>query len=555
MASPGFTSPGPSGSPGPLVPQLEAPPLPANRGHDAIKSECESSLEGTPVVVAEPNEPCSSADELSPSKSSRRVVSKWIRPMLLRHYPPLTSQSSWRTRLLYAVLCPIHGQIARVVTYLLLFVLIVLVSFCLLGHIGTPPNGTVFLLLVLVTLGALVGQAFTWVHLPPLLGMLITGIVLKNLPFIEFEDRWAVWSSTLRGVALVIILMRAGLGLDPEALKRLSALVFRLAFLPCLAETSVVAVASHFLLGFPWLWGFMLGFVLAAVSPAVVVPCLLQLQKEGYGVAKGIPTLVMAAASVDDVLAISGFTIVLGITFSPDASLVQLAFQGPLEAAIGVASGIVGGLVVIFLPHQAMDSYGLARFSLLVGGCLVCLFGSKLVHFPGAGALAVLVMSFVAGFGWRKQGWSDDNLVSKYLSHLWMIFQPLLFGLIGTEIKVGEIDQSTIGLGLAVVLISLTVRVIVSFLSVTDRKLNLRERVFIALAWIPKATVQAAIGPVAYDTALNLEPRRSDYIDLGHQLLTIAVLVILVTAPIGAIAIMTTAPRLLTKQGKPPSSA
>lgn len=104
-------------------------------------------------------------------------------------------------------------------------------------------------------------------------------------------------------------------------------MVFRLAFLPCLGETLVVAVASHLLLGFPWLWGFMLGFVLAAVSPAVVVPCLLQLQERGLGVAKGIPTLVIAAASVDDVLAISGFTILLGITFKPDADLVAIIFQ------------------------------------------------------------------------------------------------------------------------------------------------------------------------------------------------------------------------------------
>ena len=102
---------------------------------------------------------------------------------------------------------------------------------------------------------------------------------------------------------------------------------FRLAFTPCLVETVVVAITSHFLLGLPWLWGFMLGFVLSAVSPAVVVPCLLQLQERGLGVDKGIPTLVIAAASVDDVLAISGFTILLGITFKPDVGLAERIFQ------------------------------------------------------------------------------------------------------------------------------------------------------------------------------------------------------------------------------------
>ncbi len=104
-------------------------------------------------------------------------------------------------------------------------------------------------------------------------------------------------------------------------------MVFRLAFSPCLAETLTVAVASHFILNFPWLWGLILGFLMSAVSPAVVVPCLLQLQEKGYGVSKGIPTLVIAAASVDDVLAISGFTILLGITFKPGEDLVASIFQ------------------------------------------------------------------------------------------------------------------------------------------------------------------------------------------------------------------------------------
>ena len=119
-----------------------------------------------------------------------------------------------------------------------------------------------------------------------------------------------------------------------------SGMVFRLAFSPCLAETLTVAIASHFLLNFPWMWGFMLGFVLAAVSPAVVVPCLLSLQERGYGVDKGIPTLVIAAASVDDVLAISGFTILLGITFKPEQDLLTVILQGPKEALIGLLFGV-----------------------------------------------------------------------------------------------------------------------------------------------------------------------------------------------------------------------
>merc|ERR1712156_620748 len=182
--------------------------------------------------------------------------------------------------------------------------------------------------------------------------MLLTGIVIKNIPGVEFDEYWVKTSGILRGIALVVILMRAGLGLDPQALKKLSGMVFRLAFTPCLVETTVVAVFSHLLLGFPWMWGFMLGFVLAAVSPAVVVPCLLSLQEKGYGVDKGIPTLVIAAASVDDVLAISGFTILLGITFKPDQDLLTVVFQGPKEVVIGLLFGIAWAGLSVMLPGK-----------------------------------------------------------------------------------------------------------------------------------------------------------------------------------------------------------
>ena len=213
-------------------------------------------------------------------------------------------------------------------------------------------------------------------------------------------------------------------------------MVFRLAFTPCLVETLTVAVASHFLLDFEWMWGFMLGFVLAAVSPAVVVPCLLGLQEAGYGTDKGIPTLVIAAASVDDVLAISGFTILLGITFKPDQNIYSAIFQGPKEAVIGLLFGIAWGILVIGLPGKDDAKMGKFRFVLLSLGGLLAYFGSKAVELDGSGALAVLVMAFVAGIGWRKMGWTDDNIVNSTLADFWMIFQPILFGLIGTEIQV-----------------------------------------------------------------------------------------------------------------------
>lgn len=146
---------------------------------------------------------------------------------------------------------------------------------------------------------------------------LLQGCLLRNVPVVNFaKDINPKWSAVLRNVALTVILTRAGLGLDSRALRKLSKSVLLLAFLPCAVEACVVGLAARFILQFPWLWAFLLGFVQAAVSPAVVVPFMLKLQETGLGVGQGIPTLLMAASSLDDVLAISGFSAILSVIFS-----------------------------------------------------------------------------------------------------------------------------------------------------------------------------------------------------------------------------------------------
>jgi len=522
-----------------------------------------------------------------------------ISPLLASEHP-LPPSPSLINRISHAFLLPPHGPLGTILTYILVVLTIWLTSYSVFGQIALPGDqeinitvkgGTVFALLVLVVVAWIGGWVVQQVHLPPLLGMLVVGILLKNVPYISVARGLdPAWSAALRSTALAVILLRAGLGLDPAALKQLSAMVFRLAFMPCLAETCVVAITSHFLIGLPWVWGFMLGFVLAAVSPAVVVPCLLALQEKGWGVAKGIPTLVIAAASVDDVLAISAFTIILGITFNPSADLASVILQGPLEALVGVVFGLFWGVLAVFLPPSPNPST-ILRLLVLVGGALLALFGSDVVGLPGSGALAVLVMAFVSGVGWRRQGWGDNNPVTQALAAAWVVLQPLLFGLIGTEIQVAALDGGTVGWGVVVLCCGLMVRMVVSYVAVMMGDLNMKERMFVALAWLPKATVQAAIGPLALDKAKQALATRfpgqdcnpvmvdikeplpgttlvrdmvngtmvqgysgdggdllvtlCDMVTYGDKVLTIAVLVILITAPIGAIAIMTGGPKLL----------
>jgi len=533
---------------------------------------------------------------------------------------------------------PPTGEVATALTIILTVIGVFLVARTVLGPIAAP-GGTIFALLILILL-ALVGGMFVKltgmaagklcgidIRLPPLLGMLLIGIVLKNVPYnfgqfgraechglfgdsindiedfnsTEFDehiygfdaevtkapelsdvevieavarhrrslgsghgseahdgpenfnetckkryighDMDPTISRTLRLVCLTVILLMAGLELDPVALWNLSGMVIRATFIPCFVEAGAVCVFSMLLLGFDWNVGLMLGFVLAAVSPAVIIPSLMSLSERGYGVKKGIPTLVIAACSADDVVAISGFGIFLGITFNSDASITKLVFHGPIEVAIGLAFGLTWGILAQWIPNRNHKNMVFFRFLILFSGGLIALFGAHLIHYDGAGGLATIIMAFVAGMQWRKEGWGDHNPVSKTFRKMWIILEPVIFALIGTEIQIDKIDPATLGMGILVLILALVLRMIGTFFAVSCGTLNFKEKIFMAFAWLPKATVQAALGPIFLDNAIKYGFK--EFEEPGEQILTLAVLSILITAPIGAICILALGPVLL----------
>ena len=380
-------------------------------------------------------------------------------------------------------------------------------------------------------------------------------------------------SGLLRLLALTVILLMAGLELDPVQLMNMSGIIARATFIPCIVEAISVSILSHYLLDFPWPLGFMLGFVLAAVSPAVIIPCLISLSQRGYGAEKGIPTLVLAACSADDVVAISGFGIFLGITFHTGKPLWRLILHGPIEIILGVTFGIIWGFLAQWIPNKDHKWVGLFRWMILFSGGLIAIFGAHLTHYDGAGGLAAIVMAFMAGKQWRKQGWHDHNPVTDIFGRMWIILEPVLFGLIGTELDVHKIDLDGLGKCTAVLIISVIIRMIATYGAVFGGNLNNKERLFVAVAWLPKATVQAALGPIFLYNVLKVHdgmwrtpenkeswvlanPGRNvtewhpigdkeQWVLWGEDILTMAVLSIVITAPLGALLIMQMGTKLL----------
>ena len=489
-------------------------------------------------------------------------------------------------------------------TYVLVLPLLWLVLWLSSSDSYGLPGGVLFALPTLFASALLCGKLVQLCGLPPLLGMLLIGFLLRILSDVTSSTIFVVdptWSSGLRSVALVVILTRAGLGLDLDNLRRLSWSVLRLACLPNLTEALVDAIMAVMLFQMPWLWAFMLGFILSAVSPAVVVPSLLRLKDQHFGTKKGIPDLVLAAASFDDVLSISGFGICLGLSLSDGSSLVWDVLRAPAELATGVIGGILIGGSVWWMTANSkkgikketdenkkknknndeekqienkVDKTQTTRTEngsdaeyeniykrtvlLLLFGCFV-VFGGKKIHFTGAGALAVIVMGVtykrcVEKYDHIVDGKRSLMKIKKYLKIIWVrLAQPFLFVLIGASVSISYLDAEFVGLGLLILCVGLVVRLLVTYVCVWTVQFTHNERTFMSMAWLPKATVQAAIGSVALDVvkergATGTTSNYEAELILGRQVLTLAVLAILVTAPIGAFLIAFFGPKLLEKE-------
>ncbi|XP_071453538.1 sodium/hydrogen exchanger 9B2-like [Hetaerina americana] len=466
----------------------------------------------------------------------------------------------WYTQKLFGVQYwwwPTYESLAWKLTVIVIFLLIWGAIWSSVGPYAAPGGG-LFNFGLLLMVAHYVSALAAYCALPPLVGMLLVGVFFKNSQLISVDG--AIDPEILnqtRYLALTLVLIRAGLGLDPIALKKLSTMVPRLAFTPCLVETATIALATHFILGFPIIWGLLAGSVMGAVSPAVTVHYLLALEEKNYGKTKGIPTLIIAASSIDDILAITVFGVISAIIFS-SGSVVQKALTGPAEALLGVACGSVLGVVALYLPFDNVDHVAFYRGIILSSGSYFLVLGSQRLEMIGAGFMASIVSSFIAAYGWKKRNWQDGGETNsmvfpqqKPVQHgfttAWLAMQHPLFTLIGYQLDMSQFHWHDAALLIAVIAIGLVIRMVTTFCAVFGSRFNLKEHLFISIAWIPKATVQAALGP----TALNLVEKfqRSDQEwSYAKSILNLAVLGILITAPLGAIGIFFTGPRLLSNK-------
>lgn len=395
-------------------------------------------------------------------------------------------------------------------------------------------------MLTSLTLIFLVGMSLGWIvtrlRLPSLLGMLLTGILLGPYVLDLLDLSILGISADLRQLALIIILTRAGLSLNLEDLKKVGRPAVLLCFVPACFEIVGMVILAPRLLGISLLDAAIMGAVVAAVSPAVIVPKMLRLMEMGFGTRRSIPQMILAGASVDDVFVIVMFTAFTGLaqggTFSP-ATFVQIPVSIVTGIAVGLAVGVAFGAV--YRRIHVRDSVKVVVL-LSLSFLFVALENAVKGIVPFSGLLAVMSCGIAIN---RRRPELAARLSGKY-NRLWVAAEVLLFVLVGATVDIGYAAAAGAA-AVLVVLGALVFRMAGVFVCLLRTPLSVKERLFCMIAYTPKATVQAAIGSVPLSMGLGC----------GQIVLTVAVLAILITAPLGAFSIDLTYRRLLGQAETP----
>jgi len=384
------------------------------------------------------------------------------------------------------------------------------------------------ILIVGFSLSGILGK----LRLPGLLGMILTGIALGPYALDLISDDILNISAELRQIALIIILTRAGLAIDIKDLKRVGRPAILMCFVPATFEIVAVTLLAPPLLGVTLIEAAIMGAVLAAVSPAVIVPRMLHLMESGYGKKKSIPQLIMAGASVDDIYVIVLFTAFMGM-YSGSGFDASAIISVPIAILLGMLLGIASGLILVWIFKKFHMRDTVKVLILLSTAFLfVSLEAFLKPYVPVSGLLAVMALGATLLKSYEILA---KRLKGKF-SKIWVGAEIMLFVLVGAAVDVRYLMYAGFG-AVALIALALVVRMVGVQVSLAKTQLTFKERLFCSIAYLPKATVQAAVGAIPLSAGVAA----------GQTILTVAILAIMITAPLGAIGIDATYKKWLTK--------
>ncbi|HIM24770.1 MAG TPA: sodium:proton antiporter [Rhodospirillales bacterium] len=389
----------------------------------------------------------------------------------------------------------------------------------------------------LLILGLIVDWAFRKLTVPGLVGMLFLGVLFGPHALGLVNPELLAASGDFRLIALIVILLRAGLELSKDTLNQVGGRVLVLAVIPAVVEGVAIMALGPSLLGLSLMESAILGSVLAAVSPAVVVPLMIRFMEQGKGAEKGIPTMVLAASSLDDVFVIVVYSVLIGIYTGASVGIAWQLAGIPLSILLGIVVGLVIG-VGLFKVFQKFDPRATKRVLVMLGLSVLLVRAEHIMQawIPFAALLAVMAMGFII---LEK----DDHMaheISAKLGKIWVFAEIVLFTMVGAQVDI-EVAMEAGFAGALIIGLGLVARSIGTYGCLLGSELNVAERIFVVITYLPKATVQAAIGgaPLAAMALAGMET------GAGEIILAVAVLSIVLTAPLGAWAISVTGDRVL----------
>ena len=381
-------------------------------------------------------------------------------------------------------------------------------------------------MLLSISMILIVGMSMGWIckkcKVPSLIGMLATGVVLGPYVFNLLDSSILGISAELRKIALIIILTRAGLGLDMSELKKIGRPAVLMCFVPASFELIGIIILASNLMRLTILEAAIMGAVLAAVSPAVVVPRMVKLMDEGYGTKEGIPQLILAGASVDDVYVIVLFSTFVGMMQGEGVSVLKL-INIPVSILLGILIGLLLGFVLAYFFKKVHIRDTSKVLIILSVSFLLVVFEDKLTT---PITFSALISIMFIGIGLQRKREEVAKRLSVKYGKLWVAAEVFLFVLVGATVNIGYLGK--VGMKALIVIIgALAFRMLGVFVCLIGTSLKKKERLFVMMAYTPKATVQAAIGGIPLTLGFAC----------GDTVLTVAVLAIVLTAPLGAFAI------------------
>jgi len=388
-------------------------------------------------------------------------------------------------------------------------------------------------LAIIIVFGLIFSRLFSKIGLPGLLGMLVLGVIIGPYYLNWIDPGFLGMSSDLRVIALIIILLRAGLSLHRDALRKVGSSAVKMSFIPCLMEGLTIMVVANYFLGLPLIESGMLGFIVAAVSPAVVVPSMLSFIERGMGTVKGIPTLLMAGASADNVIAITIFSAFFGFYINNSINIAFAIIGIPISLIIGILMGFALGWFILRMFNRYSVGSSEKILIILASAILLKELGDYLQNYiPVAALLGIMVLGFLLVDRNPNLGL---ELSSKF-SKIWILAEIILFVLVGAQVNINLVLSAGIA-GIIIISIGLVARSLGVYISLRGTELNNKEKMFSMVANTPKATVQAAIGVVPLAAGVAS----------GDIILAISVLAIIVTAPLGSLGIKIMGDKVLQK--------